>query len=126
MDRDHAPQPVCLRPDPLFATKTPAGRRLSCPVPPLSPGGQPDTRCSGGGPRVGQLLRWARCPDDGRLHLLRLAEVLRATAGDHAQALCGQRVPADGLTNGLSCALCTTCITGIPDPDPDPSGGIAP
>ncbi|MGH3833250.1 MAG: hypothetical protein ACRDRS_22915 [Pseudonocardiaceae bacterium] len=73
-------------------------------------------------------MRWARCPDDDRLHLLRPAELPHA-AGDHAQALCGQRVPADGLTtiSGLSWALCITCVCGIPPEmsDPDP-GDIAP
>ncbi|MGH3718170.1 MAG: hypothetical protein ACRDRI_04870 [Pseudonocardiaceae bacterium] len=110
-------------PDPLFATTTPAGRQESCPVS-LPPGGRPDPRCSGGWPGVGQLLRWAHCPEDGRLHLLRLIEVLRAASRDHARALCGQRVPAGGLiiASGLSWALCTTCTTGIRDP----SGGIAP
>ena len=120
MDRDHASRRVCLRvPDPLFATTIPAGRRFSCPVP-LPPGGQPDPRCSGAGSRVRQLLRWARCPDDGRLHLLPLAEVLCAAAGGHARALCGQRVPAESLTitSGLSWALCMTCITSMPNPGP--------
>ncbi|MGH3718165.1 MAG: hypothetical protein ACRDRI_04845 [Pseudonocardiaceae bacterium] len=110
-------------PEPLFATTISAGHRESCPVP-LPPDGRPDTRCSGGWPGVGQLLRWAHCTDDDRLHLLRLLEVLRAASRDHARALCGRRVPADGLiiTSGLSWALCTTCTTDIPDP----SGGIAP
>lgn len=44
VNRDH-----CLRragppvPDPVFATKIPAGRRASCPAP-IPPGGQPDPR----------------------------------------------------------------------------------
>ncbi len=118
MDWDHAPRRVCPRvPDPLFATKIPAGRRLSCPVA-LSRGGQPDTSSSGGGSGVGQRLRWARCLEDGRLHLLRLAEVSRAATRGHARALCGPWVPAARLiiASGLSWALCRTCATGIPDP----------
>jgi len=116
VDRDHAPQRVCPRVlDPLFATKIPAGRRLSCPVPPLSPGGRPDTRCLGWWSGVRQLLRWARCPEDGRRHLLQPAEIPRG-AGEHARALRGRRVPADGLTiiSGLSWVLCVTCVCGIP------------
>ncbi|MGH3899716.1 MAG: hypothetical protein ACRDTA_16025 [Pseudonocardiaceae bacterium] len=71
-------------------------------------------------------LRWTRCTDDGRLHLLPPAQIRLATAGHHARALCGQRIPADGLTitHGPPGALCTACIIGIPAeiPDPDPSG----
>jgi hypothetical protein len=46
------------------------------------------------------------------------------TSGATPKALCGQRVPAEGLTitRGLSWALCVTRIVGIPagmvDPDP--------
>ena len=70
--------------DPLFATTIPVGRRSSCPAP-LAPGGQPDPRCSDGRAGVGPL-RWARCPDDGRLYLLQLAQVLHAAAGDDTRA----------------------------------------
>ncbi|MGH3770703.1 MAG: hypothetical protein ACRDRW_04795 [Pseudonocardiaceae bacterium] len=117
MDRHDASRRVCLRvPDPRFATKISAGRRLRCPVSFPAPGGQPDPR----GWVLGRLLRWARCPDDGRLHLLPFAEVPRVAAGDHVRALCGQRVPADGLviTRGLSWAPCMACVIGIPIPGP--------
>ncbi|MEO7196092.1 MAG: hypothetical protein ABIZ05_14985 [Pseudonocardiaceae bacterium] len=134
MDWEHIPRRVCRVPDPLFATKIPAGRRLSCPValPPApapgAPGGQSDTRCSGWWSEVRQRLRWARCPEDGRLHLLQPAVLPRA-AGEHARALCGRRVPADGLTviSGLSWALCITCVCGVPTEMSDPDAGdIAP
>ncbi|MGH3962212.1 MAG: hypothetical protein ACRDRY_02995 [Pseudonocardiaceae bacterium] len=42
-------------------------------------------------------LRWTRCPEDGGLHLLQPAQIRLAAAGD-ARALCGRRIPPDGLT----------------------------
>jgi hypothetical protein len=77
-----------------------------------APGGQPDpsprAEGSSGGP-----LRWARCPDDGRRHLLQPAEVVVAATGGHAHALCGRFLPAEGLTlaHGSVAALCLTCLT---------------
>jgi hypothetical protein len=70
--------------------------------------------------------RWARCPYECHLHLLAPAEVLRAAGAGHVQALCGQRIPAEGftITSGLSWALCMTCVIGIPAKmvDPGPRG----
>lgn len=92
--------------EPVFPTKTPAGRRSSISAPVPAPGGQPDP-----GPRARissiEQLRWARCPDEGRLHLLAPGDVRRATADGHARAVCGRPVPAAGLTiaNGPSMAL---------------------
>lgn len=110
---------VVLRvPDPQFPTiKTPAGRWSSCSEPLPAPGGQPDHRRQAGGFGVGQL-RWAHCPDDRRLHLLQPAEVVVAETGSHAEALCGQPLPAAGLTlaSGSSRALCMACMDGIPSP----------
>lgn len=122
MDRDRRAD---LRvPDPLFATKIPAGRRSSCPAP-LPPGGQPDPNASTAESDV-RPLRWVRCPDEGRLHLLAPAEVLRATGRGHARALCGRSVPATGLTitDDSSGALCMACVIGVPagSKDLDPTG----
>jgi hypothetical protein len=109
-----ASQLAALRiPEPQFPTKTPAGRRPSRPMPVRAPVVQPDPSDRAGRPGVEQL-RWARCPDDGRLHLLQPAGVDLAAASGHAQAVCGHRVPAQGLTiNGVpSGALCMACVIG--------------
>ena len=109
-----ASQLAALRiPEPQFPTKTPAGRRPSRPTPVRAPVGQPDPSDQAGSPGVEQL-RWARSPDDGRLHLLQPAGVDLAAANGHAQAVCGHRVPAQGLTiNGVpSGALCMACVIG--------------
>jgi hypothetical protein len=100
-------------PEPQFPTRTPAGRRPSRPVPVRASAGQPDPSDRAGRPGVEQL-RWARCPDDGRLHLLQPVGVDLAAASGHAQAVCGHRVPAQGLTiNGVpSGALCMACVIG--------------
>ncbi len=105
-------------PDPQFpAIKIPARERLSGPGP-----RQPDPHRpaeSGVGP-----LRWARCPDQGRLHLLVPAEVVAAATGGHAEALCGQALPAQGLTltNSSSGAVCLACVAGIPSNPSDLRG----
>ncbi|MGH3883833.1 MAG: hypothetical protein ACRDSG_05835 [Pseudonocardiaceae bacterium] len=73
-------------------------------------------------------LRWTRCPEDGGLHLLQPAQIRLAAAGD-ARALCGRRIPADGLTitHGPVGALCMACVCEIPPEMPDPGpGGSAP
>ncbi|MGH3790946.1 MAG: helix-turn-helix domain-containing protein [Pseudonocardiaceae bacterium] len=53
-------------------------------------------------------------------------QVLLATTEDHAQALCGQRIPAHGLTitHPGAGALCMTCVAGVPagSADPGPRG----
>ncbi|MGH3836220.1 MAG: hypothetical protein ACRDSF_11025 [Pseudonocardiaceae bacterium] len=117
-----AGEPSLLQmPDPQFPHKIPAGRRSSRPAPGPAPGGQPDpspraSRSSGG------QLRWARCPDDGLLHLLHPADVVVAATGGHAEALCGRQLPAESLTliNGLDGALCMACVAGIPPDSNDP------
>jgi hypothetical protein len=124
VDRDHTPPQAGLRvPDPLFTTTIPAGRRSSCP-PPLPPGGQPDPHHPD--EESGRLLRWARCPDDEHLRLLRPTDVITATIRGHARALCGRYVPAGGLTltHAPTGALCTTCVLGIPTATPSPSGSV--
>ncbi len=123
MDQDHVLRRAGLRvPDPLFGTTIPAGRPSSCPTP-LPPGGQPDPQHSGEGAGP---LRWARCPDDGSLHLLQSAQVLLAAAGYDAQTLCGQQVPVEALTITTSSAgtLCMACVVGVPAErqDLDPRG----
>ncbi|MGH3897287.1 MAG: hypothetical protein ACRDTA_03360, partial [Pseudonocardiaceae bacterium] len=94
----------------LAASRTPAalaGRRGS-------------GRCGG---RAAPTM--AACTDDGRLHLLPPAQIRLAAAGHHARVLCGQQVPAEGLTitNGPA-ALCMACMIGIPAEisGPGPSG----
>jgi len=109
-----ASYPAALRiPEPQFPTKPPAGRRPSRPGPVRAPVGQPDPSDQAERSSVEQL-RWARCPADGRLHLLQPAGVNLAAASGHAQAVCGHRVPAQGLTiNGApSGALCMACVIG--------------
>ncbi|HWR46547.1 MAG TPA: hypothetical protein VN327_02845 [Pseudonocardiaceae bacterium] len=53
-------------------------------------------------------------------------KVVLATARGHAQALCAQPVSAGDLTitDGLSGALCLTCLTACPhrDTQPQPAG----
>ncbi|MGB8994240.1 MAG: hypothetical protein WCC65_02890 [Pseudonocardiaceae bacterium] len=108
------PHLVGLRiPDPQFPSRPSAGRPPSRPAAPPARGGQLAPPAATGGARVEQL-RWARCPDDGRLHLLQPAGVNLAAASGHAQALCGHRVPVQGLTiNGVpSGALCMACVMG--------------
>lgn len=100
-------------PDPQFPTKIPPGRQSTYPARPSAPSGQPAPRHQAGGSRVEQL-RWARCPEDGCLHLLQSADVALVAARGHAQALCGYRIPVQGLTitSVRSGALCMACITG--------------
>ena len=57
-------------PDPVVPHKIPAGRRSDCSDP--LPGGQPDSSPQAGGSTVGQL-RWVRCLDDERRHLVHSA-----------------------------------------------------
>ncbi len=64
------------------------------------------------------LLRWARCAEDGRLHLLAAAEAGVALGGGHAAgALRGIRLGAGGLplSTGPAAALCLACLAGIDD-----------
>lgn len=68
-----------------------------------------------------EQLRWVRCPDDKHLHLLHPADEATIDAGDHAPAVCGQRISADGLTitRDPSGALCMTCVVGATSPPSD-------
>jgi len=115
------PHPTDLPvPAPLFPNKTPAGRQLSSPAPHPAPGGQPDPR-----PPAGESsdapLRWARCPEEGRLHLLRPAEIVIAVTSGWAEALCGRALAAQGLalSHGVAGALCLACLAEAgPHPQP--------
>ena len=121
MNRHHALRRTGLRvPDPLFATTIRTGRQSSCPAP-LAPGNQPSPKPATGESDV-RPLRWARCSDDRRLHLLAAGEVLRATGQGHARALCGRSVPGTGLTltDDSSAALCMACVVGVPAGSRDP------
>ena len=104
-------------PEPQFARKPSDGRRPSPPGPLPASHSQPEPVRRTRKPRVEQL-RWARCPEQGRLHLLRSAAVSNAAAGGLAQAVCGHQIPAPGLTitGGPSGALCMDCITTAPNP----------
>lgn len=77
-------------PGPQFPIMTtPARRRLSGAGPLVAcGGGRLDWHRWAGESGVGPL-RWARCLDEGRLHLLQPADVVTATTTGHAQALCG-------------------------------------
>ena len=68
-------------------------------------------------PLPGQL-RWVRCPDDGRLHLLAPVEVVVAATGGQAEVLCGRVLPAQGLprADGPSGAVCMACVDVMPWP----------
>lgn len=103
-------------PDPQFGRKPPVGCRPSSPVPLPASRAQPEPARRSRKPRVEQL-RWARCPEQGRLHLLRSAAVTGAAVGGLAQAVCGHQIPAHGLTitGGPSGALCMDCITTVPN-----------
>ncbi len=108
-------------PEPQFPSK-PAAHRSSYSIPLPAPHPDcPDPRRPGERPTVEQL-RWARCPDEGRLHLLEPADVAAATTQGHAQAVCGRRIPADGLTitSDLSGALCMSCVVGAAFQDGPP------
>ncbi len=119
--------PGALRvPDPRFPTKIPAGRRSSTSTVPPAPGGQPDTNPHTENSSVGPL-RWARCPEQGRLHLLHPDDVIAATNQGQARAICKRLIPAEGITitNGPSAALCMGCVLDATSPIParSPRGG---
>lgn len=125
--RPGTPQRAGLQvPDPQFPTKIPAGRRSSTPTLPPAPGGQSDPNPQTGNSSVGPP-RWARCLEQGRLHLLRSADVIAATNQGHGRAVCGRPIPAEGLiiTSGPSGALCMDCVLGATSPMPacSPRGG---
>jgi hypothetical protein len=66
---------------------------------------------------VSPVLRWARCPDDGRLHALAAVDVDRAGAQGYAETLCGHRLPADvAIEDDPAAPLCLPCVVGaVPD-----------
>ncbi|HJT05180.1 MAG TPA: hypothetical protein VJ757_16375 [Pseudonocardiaceae bacterium] len=59
-----------------------------------------------------EQLRWARCPDDGQLHLVQPGAVALAAASGYAQAFCGLQIVAENLTidSVASGALCMACV----------------
>lgn len=59
-----------------------------------------------------EQLRWARCSDQGCLHLVHPADVTRAAVNGYAETVCGHRIAAEGLTiSGVpSGALCMSCV----------------
>ena len=65
---------------------------------------------------------WARCPDDGRLHVLESVDVASAALRGYSECLCGHRLPAEGLAieDGPTGALCLPCMIGITAELPDP------
>lgn len=114
LDRAHGtPRPTSLRvPAPQFPTRASAPEQPSGPEPLAAlAGGEANPGGVAGEPGAGPL-RWARCPDDGRLHLLQPADVVVAATGLRAEALCGRLLPTEGLTlgHGWAGALCTGCL----------------
>jgi hypothetical protein len=56
-------------------------------------------------------LRWVRCPVDQQLHLLAPDGVATTGIQGPAEALCGCRIPVEGLTlKGQSGSLCVSCL----------------
>lgn len=96
-------------PDPQFPSKGAAGRQPASRVP--SPAAAIQTDPEDERPSVEQL-RWARCPDDGQLHLVQPAAVTLAAARGYAPAFCGHQIAAEGLTinSVASGALCMACV----------------
>lgn len=111
---DHAPQDrgqsqlTALRvPDPHFSRTVLAGER------PAGAGTKPaPASADRPEPSPVEQLRWARCPDDDRLHLVQPVDATLATVRGHAQTVCGHRIPAAGLTitSVASGALCMACV----------------
>jgi hypothetical protein len=105
------PRQADLRvPEPQFPSKPARSSPVTLPVPPPD---CPQPRRPSERSTVEQL-RWARCSDEGRLHLLQPADVAVATTRGHTQAVCGRRISDEGLTitNGASGALCMACVVG--------------
>ncbi len=95
-----------LVPDPRFPRKTLDDRRPSVTAPRPAP--RPQRQAD---PPINQL-RWARCPDDGRLHLVQPSDVTLTATRGYAPAVCGHRIAAAGLTinSVASGALCMSCV----------------
>lgn len=65
-------------------------------------------------------FRWARHPGDGHTHAIAPTDL--ASSGAAVEALCGARLPAEGLDPreqpwGL---VCLPCVIGATDGEPDP------
>ncbi len=107
--RDPAHSLGLLVPDPLFPRKNPGGRRQGAPA--SRPVAESNPQINQQQPSVDQL-RWARCPDQGRLHLVQPADITLTAARGYAPAVCGHPIAAEGLTiNGVpSGTLCMTCV----------------
>lgn len=96
-------------PDPQFPSKGAAFRQPATPEPLPAAAARADPEVQR--PSVEQL-RWARCPDDGQLHLVQPGDVALAAASGYAQAFCGHQIVAEGLTINrvASGALCMACV----------------
>jgi hypothetical protein len=96
-------------PDPQFPSKGAASPQPSSHVP--FPAAAIRTDHEVEQPSVEQL-RWARCPNDGQLHLVQPADVTLAAARGYAPAFCGHQIGAEGLTinSVASGALCMACV----------------
>jgi hypothetical protein len=107
--RDSAHSIGLLVPDPLFSRKNLGSRWSSAPASNPVPESNPQINQQQAS--VDQL-RWARCPDHGRLHLVQPADVTLAVTRGYAEAVCGHRIAAEGLTinRGPSGALCMACV----------------
>jgi hypothetical protein len=79
-------------PAPRFPREFPAGRRSN-------PQAAPDDQADPSTP-TGERPRWARCADDEHWHLLAPTDAMLAATAGHEYALCGRRIPAEGLTLG--------------------------
>ena len=96
-------------PDPQFPSKGAACRQPASPVPFPAAAARTDPEVQR--PSVEQL-RWARCPEDGQLHLVQPGDVALAAASGYAEGFCGHQIVAEGLTinSVASGALCMACV----------------
>lgn len=70
-------------------------------------------RRTGGEPAAPSPERWARDPDDGRLHALVPGDAHLAGSRGYAECLCRHKLPPDVIFEpGLSGALCLPCVIG--------------
>ncbi len=67
-------------------------------------------------------MHWARCPTEGRVHAIEPTDTEQAAGRGYAEALCGHRLPAEGLAvqDVPSGALCLPCVIGVTADMPDP------
>ncbi len=73
-------------------------------------------------PTSGPVVRWARCPHNGRHHAVRPLDADRMPALGYAETLCGHTIRGEGLTfqDTSSGALCVACVVGVTSDLPDP------